>query len=74
MSNCLAEKATKKMFEPVAYIKYDEAVREIANVIKTDGVYFHFSLEHTVKVPVMVAISKIMVRGIALKNPVSNRE
>ena len=46
------------MFEPVAFVKYDEAVRERANdkgltqfgVIETDKVYSHFSLENTVKV------------------------
>ena len=54
----LAEKATKKMFEPVAYIKYDEAVRERANgkgisqfsITETDKAYPYFSLENTVKV------------------------
>ena len=54
----LAEKATKRMFEPVAFVKYDEAVRNRVNdlgiaqfgVIETDEVYSHFSLENTVKV------------------------
>ena len=54
----LAEKATKKMFEPVACMKYDEAVRTRVNskgisqfsIIETDEVYSHFSLENTVKV------------------------
>ena len=53
----LAEKAAKSMFEPVAFIKYDEAVRERVNetgiaqfgVIETDEVYSHFSIENTVK-------------------------
>ena len=54
----LAEKATKRMFEPVAFIKYDEAVRKRVNetgisqfgIIETDEVYSHFSIENTVKV------------------------
>ena len=54
----LAEKATKRMFEPVAFIKYDEAVRKRVNetgitqfrVIETDEVYSHLSIENTVKV------------------------
>ena len=54
----LAEKATKRMFEPVAFIKYDEAVRKRVNetgiaqfgVIETDEAYSHFSIENTVKV------------------------
>ena len=55
---CITQKATKKMFKPVAYIKYDEAICERANgkgieqfgIIETDEVYFHFSLENTVNV------------------------
>ena len=54
----LTEKSTKKMFESVAFVKYDEAVRDRANdkgltqfgIIETDEVYSHFSLENTVKV------------------------
>ena len=46
------------MFEPVAFIKYDEAIRKRVNemgvsqfgVIETDEVYSHFSIENTVKV------------------------
>ena len=46
------------MFEPVTFIKYDEAFGGRANdkgisqfsIIKTDEVYSHFSLENTVKV------------------------
>ena len=46
------------MFEPVAFVKYDEAVRNRVNelgivqfaVIETDELYSHFSLENTVKV------------------------
>ena len=54
----LAEKATKRMFEPIAFVKYDEAVRDRVNdkgvsqfgVIETNVVYSHFSLENTTKV------------------------
>ena len=64
----LAEKATKRMFEPVAFIKYDEAVRKRVNesgisqfgVIETDEVYSHFSIENTVKV---TAKSSTFVKG-----------
>ena len=64
----LAEKATKHMFEPVAFIKYDEAVRKRVNetgiaqfgVIETDEVYSHFSIENTVKV---TAKSSTFVKG-----------
>ena len=64
----LAEKATKRMFEPVAFIKYDEAVRKRVNetgiaqfgVIETDEVYSHFSIENTVKV---TAKSSSFVKG-----------
>ena len=64
----LAEKATKRMFEPVAFIKYDEAVRKRVNetgvsqfgIIETDEVYSHFSIENTVKV---TAKSSTFVKG-----------
>ena len=64
----LAEKATKRMFEPVAFIKYDEAVRKRVNetgiaqfgVIEMDEVYSHFSIENTVKV---TAKSSTFVKG-----------
>ena len=64
----LAEKATKRMFEPVAFIKYDEAVRKRVNetgisqfgAIETDEVYSHFSIENTVKV---TAKSSTFVKG-----------
>ena len=64
----LAEKATKHMFEPVAFIMYDEAVRKRVNetgiaqfgVIETDEVYSHFSIENTVKV---TAKSSTFVKG-----------
>ena len=54
----LAEKSMKKMFEPIAFVKYDEAVRDRVNnkgpsqfgIIETDEVYSHFSLENMVKV------------------------
>ena len=36
----MAEKATEKMFEPVTYIKYDEAICERANDKGTDQVGF----------------------------------
>ena len=46
------------MFEPVAFVKYDEAVRGHVNekgvsqfgIMETDEVYSHFSLEIMVKV------------------------
>ena len=64
----LAEKATKRMFEPVAFIKYDEAVRKRVNetgvsqfrIIETDEVYSHFSIENTLKV---TAKSSTFVKG-----------
>ena len=56
------------MFEPVAFIKYDEAVRKRVNetgisqfgVIETDEVYSHFGIENTVKV---TAKSSTFVKG-----------
>ena len=64
----LAEKATKRMFEPVSFIKYDEAVRKRVNetgiaqfgIIETNEVYSHFSIENTVKV---TAKSSTFVKG-----------
>ena len=46
------------MYEPVAFVKYDEAIRDCVNdkgvgqfdIIETDEVYSHFSIENTVKV------------------------
>ena len=67
----LAENATKKMFEPIAFIKYDEAVRTQANgkgisqfsIIETDEVYSHFSLENMVKVTGKGAVNQKSGRG-----------
>ena len=77
----LAEKSTKRMFEPVAFVKYDEAVRNRVNdlgiaqfgIIETDEVYSHFSLENTVKLTAKTSTFAKGGRGTTRSGTSSNK-